>query len=68
MGWAQGRETDNFILRKEILTYLDLDIIGIAETHLMNGKLLEIDGYSWFGNNRKTSTLKQKRALVVLDS
>ena len=31
MGCAQGRETDNFILWKEILTYLDLDIIGIAE-------------------------------------
>ena len=61
MGWAQGRETDSYILRKELVTYLDLDIIGIAETHLMNEKLLEIDGYTWFGNNRKNIHIKAKK-------
>ena len=46
-----------------MISYLDLDIIGMAETHLMNDKLLEIDGYSWFGNNRKYIHIKAKKGL-----
>ena len=51
MGWAQRKDTDSFNLRKEMLNYLDFDIIGIAEKHLFSGQVIEIDGYSWFGLN-----------------
>ena len=32
---------------------LNLDIIGIAESHLKGDDSIELDGYQWFGNNRK---------------
>ena len=28
-------------------------MIGIAETHLRNDDILNVDGYKWFGNNRQ---------------
>ena len=44
---------ENFRLRQECLNSCDLDIIGIAETHLYNNPKIELDGYVWFGQNRK---------------
>ena len=38
---------------------LNLDILGIAETHLVDGKGIKLNGYTWVGNNRK---LIHKRA------
>ena len=35
-----------------VLTYLNLDIIGVCETFLKNGETLNLNGYHWFGNNR----------------
>ena len=61
MGWAQRKDTDSFMFRKELLNHLDLDIIGIAETHLLNTQVIEIDGYSWFGNNRSNIHIRAKK-------
>ena len=66
MGWAQRKDTDSFNLRKEMLNHLDLDIIGIAETHLLSGQVIEIDGYSWFGNNRNDIHIRAKKGSGVL--
>ena len=49
------------MLRKELLNHLDLDIIGIAETHLSNTQVIEIDGYSLFGNNRSNINIRAKK-------
>ena len=35
------------------MKHLDVDIIGIADTHLTGDTQLELSGYKWFGNNRK---------------
>ena len=35
------------------MQHLDVDIMGIAETHLTSDTELELNGYKWFGNNRK---------------
>ena len=35
------------------LKHLDLDIIGIAETHLTGSDVLEVQDYQWFGSNRQ---------------
>ena len=61
MGWAQRKNTDSFFLRKEILNHLNLDIICIAETHLLSTQIIEIEGYSWFGNNRNTIHIRAKK-------
>ena len=55
------KDTDSFMLRKELLNHLDLDIIGIADTHLLNTQVIEIDGYSWFGNNRSNIHIRAKK-------
>ena len=61
MGWAQKTDTDTYILREEMINYLDVVRIGIAETHLLRDQLLEIDGYTWFGSNRKNIHIRAKK-------
>ena len=49
------------MIRKECLDSLNLDIIGVAESHLLGQNSLEIDGYKWFGNNRKSVHTKARK-------
>ena len=41
-------------MRETCINGLDLDLIGIVETHLKGDELLAVDGFKWFGRNRKT--------------
>ena len=41
-------------MRETCINGLDLDLIGILETHLKGDELLAVDGFKWFGRNRKT--------------
>lgn len=43
---------ENCLIRKSVSDTLDLDITGLAETHLRRCENIEIDGYAWFGNSR----------------
>ena len=38
----------------------NLDIIGIAETHLHNKQNLDLTGYTWYGLNRKKHVKAKK--------
>ena len=51
-GWNNNEQSDNFILRNSCISHLNLDIIGIAESHLMKDETLSVEGYQWFGQNR----------------
>ena len=51
--WSTDLNSDNHILRSVAVNSLDLDIIGIAETHFRGNGQLEIDGYEWYGQNRR---------------
>jgi len=42
------------LLHTKLLEVLQLDIAEICETHLEGNQILAINGYQWFGNNRKT--------------
>jgi len=44
-GWNKNAVSDNFTVRYNSVSYLNLDIIGIAETHLKNCDVLNINGY-----------------------
>ena len=35
--------------------------MGIAKIHLINGNKVDLDGYKWFGNNRKIFTYVTNR-------
>ncbi len=50
----------NYILRHACIQHMDLDIIGVAETHLRNEKGLDFPGYAWFGHNRTVLHHKAK--------
>ena len=41
-------------MRETCINGLDLDLIGIVETHLKGDELLAVDGFKWFERNRKT--------------
>ena len=47
-------------LSSNVLKALDLDIVCLSETFLQDERSINIEGYSWFGNNRKSIS---KRAL-----
>ena len=49
-GWAEN----NGQLRQHLITYNDPDIICLTEIHLKGDDKLWIDGYSYYGLNRKT--------------
>ena len=52
-GWFKNSESKNSKIRKLCVDFADLDIIGIAETHLVGKDELKIPGYIWFGQNRQ---------------
>lgn len=47
------KSTDNNIIRSSCVINSSLDILGIAETHLLSNNILTLDGYTWFGYNRQ---------------
>ena len=52
-GWNSDNFSDNYVVRASCLLSLNLDIVGVVETHLKNDETLEVAGYEWFGQNRK---------------
>ena len=52
-GWSTNIHSDNYLLRLRSLEFCDLDVIGIAETHLKDSQTLLVPGYSWFNHQRK---------------
>ena len=44
--------SDNYILRASCATQTDCDIIGVAETHLLNDSNLYLENYTFYGLNR----------------
>jgi len=53
-GYSTDENSDNYILRQSCIDALQFDIIGLCETKLTDNNVLNIPGYQWFGNNRKT--------------
>ena len=51
-GFNIDKQSDNFLTRDTIVNHLDLDIIGIAETHLIDNNVINCKNYKWFGHNR----------------
>ena len=51
-GWAQDIHCNSYCMRTECRISLNIDIVGLAETHLINKKGISIVGYTWFGHTR----------------
>lgn len=50
---VNGWSASNHDLRAKIVQFGNLDIICLNETHLSQGEVIAVDGYKWYGNNRK---------------
>ena len=59
-GWLKVN-TDNSNIRNKSVIFSDVDLLGIAETHLRDGDSLELPGYLWFGHNRKSQHVRAMR-------
>lgn len=59
-GWNYDRNSVNFNLRSQCVLDNDFDILGIAESHLLNDDILQLDGYTWFGFNRNNIHIRAK--------
>lgn len=44
--------SDNHELRSQCVVSSDLDLIGIAETHLVGHKTIKVEKYRWYAHNR----------------
>ena len=47
-GWRVNKDSDNYVLRASCIINSSLDIIGIAETHLLGSDCIHVPGYTWF--------------------
>ncbi|CAG2196716.1 unnamed protein product [Mytilus edulis] len=47
-------------VKPECVRYYNLHILGLAETHLTGNTGINIDGYTWFGLNRKEIHIRAK--------
>ena len=52
-GWPNDVATDKYRIRYESLLSCELDIIGIAETHLRGDIVPVLDGYTAYTHNRQ---------------
>lgn len=51
-GWNSDTQSDQHGVKFRCLEFLNLDILGVAETKLKPGYNLHIPGYKWIGHNR----------------
>jgi hypothetical protein len=60
-GWVEDTDSDNYLVRYRCLSHVNLDIIGLAETHLRGKTELDIDNYRWIGQNRTALHINARR-------
>ena len=51
-GWNVNENSENFKVRQSCLSYTNIDILAVAETHLRGNEQISVAGYTWFGQNR----------------
>ena len=59
--WSVNKNSDNYNVRQQILNYCDFDLLGVAETHLLGESILDIPGYTWKGQNRKSIHVNSRK-------
>lgn len=52
-GWSINPNLDDYNLRSLSIIDSELDINGVAESHLQGNNILNIEGYNGYGNNRQ---------------
>lgn len=64
-GWHSNPKTSDGILNYDfkcnLLVGFNFDVFCISETHLTSNCDLQVDGYTWFGRNRKNKHVKARK-------
>ena len=58
--WS-SRENENSNFRSTLVQNLDLDILCLNETFLVDNQCLKVANYKWFGHNRKSIHRRARR-------
>ena len=53
--------SDGYNIKTECIMSLNLDMVGLADSHLVNKKEMNFEGYTWFGQNRTGLHCKARR-------
>ena len=59
-GWNNDVNSDKYKFLTSCIKHYDLQILGIAETHLKNDSDISVEGYTWYGFNRKNIHVRAK--------
>ena len=53
----------NSKFRQSVIEKCSFEVIGITESQLLGVNVIDIPGYSWYGNNRKIISKRARRGL-----
>ena len=60
-GWSLDSNSDNYFIKTSVLEHLKLNLIGLAETHLIGNSKVKMSGYTWFGQNMTSLHFRAKK-------
>ena len=56
-----NKDSEKYYLLSTCTKHLNLDILCVAETHLTGNNVIDIDVFSWFGQNRENIHIRAKK-------
>ena len=66
-GWSTVSSSDNFLAQFKCLQSSEIDIFGVAESHLRNNDRISLVGYTWIGNNSRSLHVNAHRGSGGVD-
>lgn len=60
-GFNCNKDSEKYYLLSTCIKHLNLDILCVAETHLTGNNVIDIEGFSWFGQNRENIHIRAKK-------
>ena len=59
-----GYNLNNYVLRDDIINYVDCDVYLVSETHLNEGEKIYVNDYTWDGQSRKINVKKHQKRVM----
>ena len=59
-----GYILNNYVLRDEIINYIDCDVYFISETHLKEGEKINVQDYTWDCQSSKMNVKKHQKRVM----
>ena len=53
-----------YVLRDDIINYIDCDVYFVSETHLKEGEKIDVKDYTWDGQSRKINVKKHQKRVM----